>query len=372
MIKRVFVLLILLVLRCVLGYVYTLRFDTDRQISIKGKVINIYLNDMECIMELKGFKINSGKICAATAGDRVRVIGTLERKVIDSFGGELWLVSKQIDILERTQVSKDSRTKKRELVDNFREDMVNIYKKFVPEPEAGLVAGIVLGYKKDIGQELYEQMIKSGSVHIAVASGYNILLVGGVIMSLSFWIMKRSGALLVAISGMIVYGLLAGGDPPVVRAIWMASFMYFGQLLGRGNISSWILLLTVWAMLMIDPTLIESVSFQLSVAASFGLMVVEPWLTKKLTLVGGREIPEILGKVGLTTTLSTTLVTMPILWWHFGRLTLIGILSNILILPFVPPLMLFGAGMIIFPWLFSWPAYALAHYLVLVIRFFGS
>jgi predicted membrane metal-binding protein len=57
-----------------------------------------------------------------------------------------------------------------------------------------LVAGILLGYKKDIGHIFYEQMINSGTVHIAVASGYNIMLVGGTILSVCFWIMNRKKA----------------------------------------------------------------------------------------------------------------------------------------------------------------------------------
>ena len=250
--------------------------------------------------------------------------------------------------------------------------LVSRYKKFLPEPEAGLVAGVVLGYKKDIGQDFYDQMIRSGAVHIAVASGYNILLVGGLVLSVCFWFWRRSKAVIAALMAMIFYALLAGGEAPVVRAVWMAGFMYLGQVMGRGSLSYWSLMLTAWVMLMIEPALIASASFQLSVAASFGLMVIEPWMSRRAEKVVGEKLIGFLGSSGVMTTLSTMMVTLPIIWWHFGRMSLIGIVSNILILPMVPPLMILGAGMLVAPVVFSVPVYALAHWIVLVINFFGS
>lgn len=365
-------LIFLLLIRCVLGWLTTWRFDTGRSLTVSGDIVNIYHKNSECIMTVGNFLINSGDICAGKVGDRIRAFGSLERGLIDSFQGRLWLVSKQIERLPKTQKIKNSKPKNGEWVNNFRESLVLNFKKNMPEPEAGLVSGIVLGYKNDIGQEFYNQMIKSGSIHIAVASGYNILLVGGVILSWCFWFWKRSRAIWIALVAMIGYGALAGGDPPVIRAIWMAGMMYLGQAMGRGGVSWWILTLTAWVMLMIDPSLMASASFQLSVAASFGLVAIEPWVSVKLAKILGSGLAEVTTKSGLLTTLSTMIMTLPILWWHFGRMSLIGIVSNILILPFVPPIMILGTAMLVLPGLFAWPTYAVAHWVVLIIQFFGT
>ncbi len=380
MITRSGWLILILLVRCVLGRLETFKFSVDVPVSVIGYVDIVYRNNSNCIMSIDIFLIDSGKICAAKPGDRIRVFGTLDRRLIESFEGRLWLVSKQIDRLDKTQKTENSKSKYGEGMDYFREGLVSVIKRSMPEPEAGLIAGVVLGYKKDIGQELYEKMIKSGSVHIAVASGYNILLVGGVILSLGFWILKRPQAIGVAVAAMIFYAVLAGGEPPVVRAVWMAGFMYLGQAMGRSSVAYWILLLTAWVMLMIQPSLLASASFQLSVAASFGLMVIEPWLSRWLeTRAGagagpykGSGLVDLVERTGIMTSVATMIATMPIIWWHFGRMSLIGIVSNILILPFVPPLMILGVGMLVLPSLFSWPAYALAHWMVMVIRFFGQ
>lgn len=372
MVKRISWLIFFFLFRCVLGWSQTLGYLIDKPVKVKGNVVNIYYKDTDCIMVLSNILINSGKICAGFPGDEIQSLGTFERRVIDSFQGKIWLVSKQIETLDKTQKTENSKTQDRGWMNNFREYLVSVYKKYVPEPEAGLVAGIVLGYKKDIGQEFYNRMVKSGSIHIAVASGYNILLVGGVVLSLCFWFLKRNVAVVVALGAMIFYAVLAGGDPPVVRAVWMAGLMYLGQLIGRGSISWWILLFTAWVMLMIEPPLMASASFQLSVGASFGLMVIDPWLSKVLEKRIGSSLINFAGNLGVITTLSTMIATMPIIWWHFGRMTLIGILSNILILPFVPPLMILGVGLLLFPWVFSLPVFVLAHWIVMIIRFFGS
>jgi ComEC/Rec2-related protein len=370
--NRLPVLVFLLIFRCILGWATTLDFSPGREIRVTGYPDNMYQDISKCIIKIDRFLFLSEEICAKYQDTEIRATGTLDKPLIDSFVGNLWLTSAEIEIMESNQELKETRTQDRDCLNNFRESLVSVYKKYVPEPEAGLVSGVVLGYKKDIGQELYQQMIKSGSIHIAVASGYNILLVGGVVLSLSFWIAHRSIAVWIALATMILYALLAGGDPPVVRAVWMAGLMYLGQVLGRRTRFGWVLAFTAWIMLMIDPTLLVSVSFQLSVGASFGLMVVEPWMSKKLASVAGGGLINFVGSMGVMTTASTMLMTMPVIWWHFGRMSLIGMVSNILILPFVPPLMIFGAGMLLFPGLFSFPVYALSHWIVLMIRFFGS
>jgi competence protein ComEC len=124
-------------------------------------------------------------------------------------------------------------------------------------------------------------------------------------------------------------------------------------------------------MILIEPLLLVDASFQLSMAASIGLMVVEPTMVKFLSL-GHEKLTEILSGTGLLTSISTMILTGPIIWWHFGRMSLIGIVSNVLILPLVPILMITGILMQVLPWVFAWPTYVVAHWMVVVIRFFGS
>lgn len=369
---RVILLVTLLVFRCILGWISVSGYDPDKVLRVTGKPVILYQSNSEYILKIGKFIFSVKNIGAEYRETRIKVIGNPEMKLIDSLKGNLWLRDATIDRVDRMGNGKNLLTIINERADYFRNFLVSVVNKFVPAPEAGLVSGVLLGYKYDIGQDLYDRMIRSGTVHIAVASGYNILLVGGTVLSLCFWFVRRDKAIWIALMAMIFYAILAGGDPPVIRAVWMAGFLYLSTVLGRGTIPGWILGLTAWVMLMIDPTLLFSASFQLSVAASFGLMVVEPWMTRRLSIVSGTDLVTFLGNSGLTTSVATIITTMPILWWHFGRMNLTGIFSNSLILPLVPPLMILGTGMLIVPGLFAWPVYAIAHWIILIINFFGT
>lgn len=369
---RLLILLFLIVVRFVLGYIESGEYQLGDQISITGNTNKTYQNSTNCIVVLGKYLLQTEGICAIRSGVKIRAIGTVKGGLITKILGKISLVDGQIYNLDKSNNKSEECRFVCKVVYNFREVLLRRLQKNVPEPETGLVAGIVLGDKKDIGREFYQEMINSGTVHIAVASGYNVMLVGGTVLSLCFWIWKRKTAAIVAILVMMFFAELAGGGSPVIRAVLMAGLVYVAQAIGRTTSSLWMLCLVGWAMIIWDPYLIVDVSFQLSMAASLGMIMIEPWMTKRVELFIGEKITEVLAETGLLTSLSTMMTTAPIIWWHFGRLTWIGIVSNLLILPLVPILMIFASGIFVFGSWFSVPVYALAHFMVGVIRFLGS
>jgi len=368
---RWFLIVSFLFFRFILGWIETVKYINQSWIIVTGNIDNIYQNNSECIIVVGRFWVNSRNNCLFSRTDKVKIVGNVYGGVIDRFFGRLWLDSAEIIVLKGNENDNISMSMFMRIFGGFRENIVNVYRRSLPEPESGLVAGIILGYKNDIGQKFYEEMIKSGTIHIAVASGYNIMLVGGTILSVCFWFLKRKWASLFAVVAMLFYAFEAGGEPPVVRAVIMASVVFLAAILGRKTLSWWVLLVTGWVMVLFEPYLLVNVSFQLSMAASVGLMVVEPMINKWLN-ERHEKTGNILEGSGVLASLSTMVVTAPIIWWHFGRMSLIGIVSNILILPFVPILMIFGSLMQVLPGLFYWPTYVLSHWIVGVIRFFGN
>jgi len=367
---RLIFLLLILVFRFSLGFAESSKYQQNSRIKVTGNIDNIYQYSTECVIVVGRFWINYRNGCSFSRQVRVQIIGTIDSKVTDRFLGRLWLDRAKLSVLPDKLKTAPSTSAFSVTVEAVRENIVNVYRRFLPEPESGLVAGIILGYKKDIGREMYDLMVKSGTVHIAVASGYNIMLVGGTVLSACFWLMRRKWASVVAVLAMLFYALEAGGEPPVIRAVIMAGVVFWAAVVGRKAVSWWILLVTGWLMILVEPLLLVSVSFQLSMAASVGLMVVEPTISSRFSN-GHEKLMEVLGGSGLLTSISTMIMTAPIIWWHFGRMSLIGILSNILILPLVPILMITGAAMQVLPGVFSYPTYAIAHWMVEVIRFFG-
>lgn len=263
-------------------------------------------------------------------------------------------------------------------IEGWRMKLVEVATRNLPEPEGALVLGVVLGYKSSLSREFYQSLINSGTVHMVVASGYNIMVVAGLALSLFLFFTSRKWASILAIGVMIFYVILTGGEVSILRAALMGSMVFVGAVLGRGAKAWWSLTLAAWLMLMIDPSIIGSISFQLSVAATFGVTVLAPYFKKRLA-ESGASLAGLVEKLDLTTSISALLLTWPIIWFHFGRGSLISLVSNALILPLVPLLMAFGGlmlacGVVFAPLarIVSWPTYALAHLVVILVRLFGG
>ena len=263
-------------------------------------------------------------------------------------------------------------------IEGWRMKLVGVAARNLPEPESALVLGVVLGYKSSLSREFYQSLINSGSVHMVVASGYNIMVVAGLALSGFLFFVSRGWASVLAIGVMIFYVILTGGEISVVRAALMGSMVFVGAVLGRGAKAWWSLTLAAWLLLMVDPSIIGSISFQLSVAATFGVTVLAPYFKKRLA-ESGASLAGLVEKLDLTTSFSALILTWPIIWFHFGRGSLISLVSNAVILPLVPLLMAFGGLMLAGGSLFgpiaviiSWPTYALAHLVVILVRLFGG
>jgi competence protein ComEC len=368
--KVVFLIFVLL-FRFSLGFIETLKYHQFSRVLVTGNIDNVYRNNTKCIIVVGRFWVDHRNTCSFSRNSRVQIIGTIDSGVLSRFLGRLWVGRAELFFLDCEPSPTSFGGLFSTIFLAIRENTVNVYRRFLPEPESSLVAGIILGYKNDIGQEMYDLMVKSGTIHIAVASGYNIMLVGGTVLSVCFWFVKRKWASVAAVLAMIFYALEAGGEPPVIRAVIMAGAVFWAAVVGRKAITWWVLLVTGWLMVLVEPLLLINISFQLSVSASAGLMIVEPWISKKLRS-SHEKLVDVLSGSGFMTSVSTMIMTAPIIWWHFGRLSWIGVVSNSLILPLVPVLMITGAFMQVLPWVFSWPTYVVAHWMVGVIRFFGS
>jgi competence protein ComEC len=141
--------------------------------------------------------------------------------------------------------------------------------------------------------------------------------------------------------------MLAGGSASIIRAGVMGMISSLGIVTGRVYSAKWALFLSVILMLIYSPLFIIDISFQLSVSATVGILwlhpIIEKFLPKfekkKSTLIN--IVSEL--REAFITTLSASWMTIPIVLMHFGRLSLIALLANTLLLWLVPFIMLFAA-----------------------------
>ena len=267
-------------------------------------------------------------------------------------------------------------------VDEWRGWWVSILARTLPSPMAELAAGILLGVKGQMPTQFYQQLIRTGTIHIVAASGFNVMVVASVLMSLGQRIWRRSVSIMAGVVGVFVYVMLAGASASVVRAGIMGSLTLIAYYFGRPAEARRILWVTVYAMLLFNPLYIVDVGFQLSVAATAGLLYIEPWMRKLQSFVPcndlGKQSTELKAQAYgflvdyLYPTLAATVATMPIILWHFGRLSLISPLVNVLVLPVVPLIMLLSALTLFGGQVVAWITYVPLWWVVGVIRWFGN
>jgi competence protein ComEC len=223
-------------------------------------------------------------------------------------------------------------------LDALRADLARPLRVLVPEPESGILLGIVLGERASISRELANAFAVSGTTHLLAISGFNMTLVGSAV-ALALRGRARPAACAVAtVAAIVMYSVLVGLAPSVMRAALMASVASCGLASGRRAATANALCVAVTAMLFADPAAIADLGFVLSAAATGGLVLWQAPLAARFVPLPGplRE--------GLATTLAASAPTLPVVAAAFGRVSLVSPLANLVAVPLFPPLMLTGAA----------------------------
>jgi len=200
----------------------------------------------------------------------------------------------------------------------MKEDLIYVFEQNLGVDEAGVLRGILLGDKTGFRKELYEDLKKSGLVHLMVASGANVVLMSRFLIEqgAKFW--GRKWAIGWGLSLIWGYAAWVGWEAPILRAGILVSIMYWGQILGR-KYNLWRgVLLAGLIMFLIDFNFYKSVSFWLSML-SFGAIVIMDELKLKFFK----------GNVGQT--VGVSLAVTPVLALVFGQISLVAPLSNFLV-----------------------------------------
>jgi competence protein ComEC len=278
-----------------------------------------------------------------------------------------------------------------------------IYRIF-PDPEASLLAGILLGVDNGLPNDLQQAFKDTGTAHIIAISGFNIAIIASIFLSIFGRLFgQRRGALFAAV-GIIFYTLLVGADAAVVRAAVMGVTALFARHFGRRQDGVNTLFFAAALMCLYNPLYVWDVGFQLSFAATLGLILygqpLEQFVERLLAKYARTQVdtsPVAPNPQPLTPssylasrassliseffllTLAAQITTLPIMAYHFNRLSLVSFIANPFILPVQPAVMILGGladilGMIFLPLgqaaaYIAWPFVA---YTIHVVDFFAN
>jgi competence protein ComEC len=279
---------------------------------------------------------------AIVPGDIVVVAGVLEARPDDGSGFDGYL--------ERAGAIGSLRARSMRLVgrgagalaavERLRWGIDGAMSRVLPEPEAGLAAGILIGLRERVGREVAADFMVTGLTHVVAISGWNIALVAGIATSLlratGLGRRSRSAVVLVAIIG---YTVIAGAEASVIRAAAMGGVVLLAREGGRPSGAAAALGVVAWGLLLTEPAMIEDIGLQLSLAATAGLLVLGAPATAAVRRVTRGHAPRWFEET-LGISLAAQLSTLPLILLHFGRLSLISPLANLLVAPVVPLAML--------------------------------
>lgn len=297
-------------------------------------------------------------------GDIVTVSGTVSTG-FGNFAGAMF----------RANVTKVQRPQPGDIARQVRDWFADAVRKAIPDPEASLGIGYLVGQKRALPPDLSEALMIVGLTHVVVASGYNLTILVRLARRLFVRVSKYL-ALLSASTMVLAFMAVTGASPSMSRAGLVAGLSLAAWYYGRSFHPLVLLPFAALITLLIDPGFAwGDLGWQLSFAAFAGVMILAPLLQRYFY---GDKKPGIVRQL-LGETISAYIVTLPILIYAFGAYSNVAIIANLLVLPFVPLAMLLtfiaGIGALVMPQfagIIGAPASWLLEYMIVVANYLAD
>ena len=287
-------------------------------------------------------------------GDRVAVRGRLEEApVFEDFDYKEYLARQGVHTLvQQPQVTVLGHGYGHPFWDalyRLRDRAQSVIVRLLPEPEAGLLNGILLGVETGIDPALYDMFNRTGVSHIIVISGFNITIVAGLLTAIFARLIGGKRAFWPVIGGIILYTLLVGADAAVVRAAIMGVLVALAVYLDRRSTAAVSLFVAGFLMTLLNPLTLWDVGFELSFIATLSLILFATPMTQWFEARVNARLPSSLARTAtgflndaLIVTLAATILTLPLIAYYFGRVSIVSPLTNLLVLPVQPYVMIWG------------------------------
>ena len=361
----------------------------DQEVVLEG----IIINEPEQRINQQKFEFKTenipGKILVTAElypkykyGDKLKISGILrEPAVFDDFDYRAYLAKDKIHlVIYYSQIIKLDENQANwfyQRIFNFKDKLRDVIEQTLLPPQSSVLKAIFLGDKYGLSNELKEKLNISGTRHIVAISGMHMIIMSQILLFLGLAVgLWRQQAFYFVLILLFIYILMIGAPASAIRAGIMAGLLLLAQKSGRLRSADRAVVFAATIMLLINPFLLKSdVGFQLSFIATLSIIYLKPILDDKTNkLPNPYQIKDI-----LTMTLAAQLGTLPILIFHFGRLSLISPLANLLIVPLLPVIMISGivlsfTGLI---WLslakiIAWPVWFLLTYVVKVVDYLSA
>ncbi|RJQ24780.1 MAG: DNA internalization-related competence protein ComEC/Rec2 [Peptococcaceae bacterium] len=211
--------------------------------------------------------------------------------------------------------------------------------------QAAVLNGVVFGIQGMIGREVRETFVVSGLVHILSVSGLHVgLILGGVLVLARLTGMAPGLTAPVASLVIVFYALMTGFQPAVMRATLMALLFLWAHYFGRDRDWPTTLAFAALVILLWKPFYLYHPGFQLSFAATWGILYLGPILADAGTAFCDRfSFPWSRAAAVITAIpLAAQLAAIPLVAWYYNLVSPVSVLANVVAAPLVGLLLFFG------------------------------
>ena len=228
-------------------------------------------------------------------------------------------------------------------IEKMRSHLTAVINQNFNRESATLLNTLLLGKRSDLDENIYQQYVDAGAVHILAISGLHVGIITAILLlllqkmpNLGFY---RPLRYFILLAGLWTFALMAGASPSVLRATIMFSFVGLGTLIRRKQGRFDALMLSMLFLLLINPYYLYDVGFQLSYAAVFSIMKFYP-VMRKWWQPENKYIRWIwsLFLVGL----SAQIVVLPISLYYFHQFPILFFVANLVVVPLLQPILIGG------------------------------
>jgi len=221
----------------------------------------------------------------------------------------------------------------------FRQRMIGLVTELFPPESSGFAAALLIGDTDGLSDEDTLALRDGGIWHVVSVSGLHVSILFGVLYTLCG--KRRGWTALFGFPLLLIFAAITGFAPSAVRACLMQGLMILAMLCNREYDPPTALAFSVLVLLAANPMGIASVSLQLSVASTGGILLfsdrISQWFfhEKRFGPCKGKHWKMVLGRWfarSVATMLGAMALTVPLCAYHFGVVSLIGIVTNLLTL----------------------------------------
>lgn len=339
------------------GVVEEIKYEKDGESKYIIDVLNL-------IDDKKNVKVNEKLVLKIIGdrkvelGDKIIFNGRLKEPLSNGnpnlFNYKLSLLSNKIfttmtikdySLLE---VNGENKELKYRMKIKFKEDIERIFNIHLNEANSSLMKSIVLGEYSYLDEDSISKYRDLGLAHILAVSGLHIGIIAGFLLFiLSNLGIKRKKVVLITLTIIWLYGFLIGFPPSLLRANIMFSILYYAQILSEPYDSINGLFFAMFILLIINPMWIFNLGFQLSFLATFSIIYFTPKVYKIFYPYKNKFT------YTLSALLGVYIGVLPVQAYYFNKVSLLGILGNLIIAPILSVSLIVAGSMVLFSYLVS-------------------